>query len=218
MPRGTIVNLYNYKDTAHYHFRLNDWMVDCFADEQYLVTPENIDSRFAELSSFVKTFDYSIYFENELLQMCDLSDYLPLLNKERYLFFATGKDLDISTIADIQEWSLTEYVGETDPFYIVWNGENQIPGKSEIYDTFLKHHTVRFVSLEHDGSENRWVDIDGVPYGNNHTGINFVVWDLENNRVADAVSFAPDGEWTADRLHAWSDEPWLRSQWRNSSL
>ena len=210
-----ILNLYNYKDTAHYHFRLNDWMVDCFADEQYLVTPENIDSRFAELSSFVKAFDYSIYFENELLQICNLSEYLPLVNNERYIIFAAGKNLDISTIADLQEWSLTEYVDETAPFYIVWNGDNQIPGESEIYDTFLQHHTVQFFSVEHDGSENQWVEIDGVPYGNNQAGVNFVVWDLQNSRVADAVSFTLDGSWPADRLHPWVDFPWLRIHWQN---
>lgn len=33
----------NYKDTTHYSPEINDWMVDCFANNSYVVTGENMD-------------------------------------------------------------------------------------------------------------------------------------------------------------------------------
>ena len=59
------------------------------------------------------------------------------------------------------------------------------------------------------------MEIDGVIYSPNSNGLNFVVYDKILNRVVDSVSFALDGTYTVDRLHAWSAIPQLRQCWRD---
>lgn len=37
------MNLDNYKDTTHYTPEINDWMVECFSNGEYILTNENYD-------------------------------------------------------------------------------------------------------------------------------------------------------------------------------
>lgn len=42
-------NLANYKDTTHYHQKINFWMLDCMKNNTYLVSKDNIDKMTGEL-------------------------------------------------------------------------------------------------------------------------------------------------------------------------
>ena len=37
------MDLNNYKDTTHYSPEINDWMVDCFANNSYIITEEDMN-------------------------------------------------------------------------------------------------------------------------------------------------------------------------------
>lgn len=49
-------DLNNYKDITHYSAQINEYMVDCFANEQYIVTKETIDVNVEKLRKTVESF------------------------------------------------------------------------------------------------------------------------------------------------------------------
>lgn len=49
-------HLDNYKDTTHYKAEINDWMVDCFASKDYLVTNDNVNLLQEKLQNNTITF------------------------------------------------------------------------------------------------------------------------------------------------------------------
>ena len=51
-----IIDLDNYKDTTHYTPRINDWMVESFAEDEYVVTEENSDEFQERLRDNVDAF------------------------------------------------------------------------------------------------------------------------------------------------------------------
>lgn len=51
-----IIDLDNYKDTTHYTPRINDWMVESFAEDEYVVTEENSDEFQERLRENVDAF------------------------------------------------------------------------------------------------------------------------------------------------------------------
>ena len=60
-----IVDLNNYKDITHYSPEINDWMVECFANQEYIITVENCDEFQAGLERRLEEFrlKYSYLFE-----------------------------------------------------------------------------------------------------------------------------------------------------------
>lgn len=59
-----ICNLNNYADYTHYHGRICEYMVECFANGTNLVTKENYISRLAEFKSFAASYDYEEIFKD----------------------------------------------------------------------------------------------------------------------------------------------------------
>lgn len=51
-----IADLNNYKDVTHYSPAINDWMVECFANKEYIVTVEECDEYVAELERRLEEF------------------------------------------------------------------------------------------------------------------------------------------------------------------
>lgn len=49
-------NLKNYKDITHYNAKINGYMVDCFANNQYAVSSANIDNSINDLKERVEIF------------------------------------------------------------------------------------------------------------------------------------------------------------------
>lgn len=60
-----IVDLNNYKDITHYSPEINDWMVECFANQECIITVESCDEFQAELERRLEEFrlKYSYLFE-----------------------------------------------------------------------------------------------------------------------------------------------------------
>ncbi|MBQ2901190.1 MAG: hypothetical protein IJE49_05025 [Agathobacter sp.] len=58
-------NLDNYRDTSHYSSEVNDWMVKCFASQEYIVTKENLDMNKEILTTNTNAFrkKYAKLFE-----------------------------------------------------------------------------------------------------------------------------------------------------------
>jgi hypothetical protein len=50
------MDLNNYKDTTHYMAHINDWMVDCFANQEYLVTSQNTNAFLQTLRENTQNF------------------------------------------------------------------------------------------------------------------------------------------------------------------
>ncbi len=55
-PFSQICDLDNYKDITHYSAKINEYMVDCFANKQYIVTSETIDDSNNILREMVEIF------------------------------------------------------------------------------------------------------------------------------------------------------------------
>ena len=55
-PIPQISNLKNYKDITHYNAKINAYMVDCFANNQYVVSNENIDDSINALTERIEIF------------------------------------------------------------------------------------------------------------------------------------------------------------------
>jgi hypothetical protein len=49
-------NLANYKDTTHYHQKINFWMLNCMKNNTYLVSKDNIDKMISELKKQVRRY------------------------------------------------------------------------------------------------------------------------------------------------------------------
>lgn len=45
-----------YKDTTHFSPQINDWMVECFVKEDYIVTDKNIEELQQNLINNTETF------------------------------------------------------------------------------------------------------------------------------------------------------------------
>lgn len=52
-----ICDLDNYKDITHYSAQINEYMVDCFASKQYIVTSDTIDKSIDDLKKQVQNFE-----------------------------------------------------------------------------------------------------------------------------------------------------------------
>lgn len=57
-----IVDLNNYKDITHYSPAINDWMVECFANGENIITVENCDLYQAELERKLNEFREKYYY------------------------------------------------------------------------------------------------------------------------------------------------------------
>ena len=51
-----ISDLDNYKDMTHYRAEINDWMVTCFSNQEYLMNIEHLDKNIAKLRDAVTSF------------------------------------------------------------------------------------------------------------------------------------------------------------------
>jgi hypothetical protein len=49
-------NLANYKDTTHYHQKINFWMLNSMKNNAYLVSKDNIDRMISEFKKQIRTY------------------------------------------------------------------------------------------------------------------------------------------------------------------
>ncbi|MCL2253406.1 MAG: hypothetical protein FWC09_03100 [Lachnospiraceae bacterium] len=54
-----VANIYNYRDAGHYSPDINDYLVSCFKDGTYLLTPDNYQEELRKLTDMVNEFDYT---------------------------------------------------------------------------------------------------------------------------------------------------------------
>lgn len=59
-----ICNLNNYADYTHYHGRICDYMVQCFANGDRLVTEENLEEELAVLRDLTENYDYEAIWDD----------------------------------------------------------------------------------------------------------------------------------------------------------
>ncbi len=59
-----ICNLNNYADYTHYHGRICEYMVQCFARGEHRVTLENLEEELESLYQLASTYDYEAIFED----------------------------------------------------------------------------------------------------------------------------------------------------------
>jgi len=59
-----ICNLNNYADYTHFHGRVCDYMVQCFANGERLVTEENLEEELAVLYELTVDYDYEAIWDN----------------------------------------------------------------------------------------------------------------------------------------------------------
>lgn len=214
-----IANLYNYKDLSHYHFRINDWMIDHLAreDSPYQMTKDNISDRLNQFKEYINGYPYCEILNNPFRLADGAERYFVGLKDERYLCFAQLKgDESLGFVQAFLDQLglhlvlLEEYEEEQKLYWICMENET-------VLSNFVNMHNVISVEIDHDDQKNQWIEIDGVPYGNNADGLNLVVWDSINDRVVDVVTYSLDGAWQPDRLNVWADYPWLRQQWQEKN-
>lgn len=58
-----ITNLYNYKDTGHYHERVNSYMLECMATGKHQLTMENYEEYCQKVWNFYTTYDYDAIYK-----------------------------------------------------------------------------------------------------------------------------------------------------------
>lgn len=58
-----ITNLNNYKDYTHYRSSINQFMLDQFEQQEYLLTKDNYYFKFESFKDFILSFDYEQYFD-----------------------------------------------------------------------------------------------------------------------------------------------------------
>lgn len=59
----TVTDLNMYKDTNHYRGMINDKILGCMADKEYLITKSNVEEHFETVYDFYSSYDYDSIFD-----------------------------------------------------------------------------------------------------------------------------------------------------------
>lgn len=135
-----ITNLYFYRDYNHYGQVISDYMLECFANEKYVLNKENYKQELEKMRNLAMNFDYNILLGNDILckQEYNLPIYLNLINDENYILIINArieKDLHIDNIVleELKKLGLSYQFNDNNTmicYSAVVNGNNVIYEKS----------------------------------------------------------------------------------------
>ena len=77
--------LWNYKDPAHYHARINDFMTEAFASNSYMLTLDSLEEQMAAWKTHILSDDYERYFNNPLRDTTDFYTYVDKIHNNNYI-------------------------------------------------------------------------------------------------------------------------------------
>lgn len=217
-------NLWNYKDEGHYHLRINDYMTECFAENKHLLTPENLEQEFSEWSLLIEEYNYEKYFNNELSIINEFFAYIDTIDYHNSIVLLAVEaefyeQLPSDTQLELIHMGISPSGISADKYYIAIDTPSgivseEIFGEYKIYTNITNGHEIVFEQILAENDVLFSIQIDDIEYSQNSRGISFVVFDLQNNRVVDSVSF--EGEnLVANRLGVWSDLPQYRKYLRH---
>lgn len=208
-----VSNLWNYKDSQHYNWRVNSYMTECFASGAHEVTADTVDEVMEQQYRLTSDFDYEIYYQDDLRFVSDINDYLSALE--------TGGYVQIVTIAPAELANLPEQIRahfasldalepkDGDKFYVLGiDGQDLqtavLTDGSKTVELQLGGRGWTIANIQDSGADLLSVSMEGVEYSQDLPSLSFVVYDAGSRQVVDSVAF--EGETlTANRLHIWSD-------------
>lgn len=198
--RDIITNLFLYKDIKHYSEYVNDWMTDCMNNKTHILNESNYEASLEEICTIVEEYDWD-YLENRegTYRAADtLNEYLSLLENENYIIIAEAEVDEITkekeeTINFLRDWGFGEtWLSEEGKIYIgCWDGGKSQPMTgmmtADTGEESVQYNNLNISYIINEDAYLSGIYINGIQYRKNTAEMNLVIWDVERNRVTDAV-------------------------------
>lgn len=219
-------NLWNYKDSAHYHARINDFMTEAFASNSYTLTLDSLEEQMAAWKTHILSDDYERYFNNPLRDTTDFYTYVDKIHNNNYIIITMVGSESVSalpsrSLSDLRSLGLDISAESDVDCYVFCKNDKQLwqaPITTEKKEVLadLGDVQVKFADVDVPWNHVLSICIDGVEYSQNSRGISFVIYDKVQQRVIDSVAF--DTNLKATRLGIWSDNPSYRKALRQKLI
>lgn len=198
--RDIITNLFLYKDIKHYSEYVNDWMTDCMNNKTHILNESNYEASLEEICTIVEEYDWD-YLKNRegTYRAADtLNEYLTLLENENYIIIAEAEVDEITQEKEeiinlLRDWGFGEtWLSEEGKIYIgCWDGGKSQPMTgmmtADTGEESIHYNNLNISYIINEDAYLSGIYINGVQYRKNTAEMNFVIWDVERNRVTDAV-------------------------------